>query len=58
MTIGMGVGVLVAGRLLRPGREKLAFVATALGGAVFIALINESAQWGRAVLGDGAWALA
>ncbi|MHC4416760.1 MAG: MFS transporter, partial [Planctomycetota bacterium] len=53
MTIGMGVGALLAGRFLRPGHEKVVFAATAFGGAVFIALINVSAEWGRAAFGDG-----
>jgi FSR family fosmidomycin resistance protein-like MFS transporter len=57
LTIGMGVGALLAGRLLRPGHEKLVFAALAFGGAVFIASISPSARWGQAVFGDGPLAM-
>ncbi len=57
LTIGMGVGVLLAGRFLRPGAEKAAFAATAFGGAVFVATINVAGEWGQALFGDGAAAM-
>jgi FSR family fosmidomycin resistance protein-like MFS transporter len=51
LTIGMGVGALVAGRWLRPGTEKVAFAATAFGGAVFVGSINIAGDWGLAMFG-------
>jgi FSR family fosmidomycin resistance protein-like MFS transporter len=51
LTIGMGVGALAAGRWLRPGTEKVAFAATAFGGAVFVGSINIAGDWGLAMFG-------
>ncbi len=47
MTIGMGVGALLGGRLLRPGSEKIGFAVTAFGGAIFVGMINVAGVWGR-----------
>lgn len=52
MTIGMGVGALLGGRLLRPGAEKLGFAATAFGGAICVGVINIAGTWGEATF-DG-----
>jgi FSR family fosmidomycin resistance protein-like MFS transporter len=48
MTIGMGVGGLLGGRLLRPGAEKLGFAVTAFGGAICVAMISVAGEWGMA----------
>jgi FSR family fosmidomycin resistance protein-like MFS transporter len=53
MTIGMGVGALLVGRYLRPGLEKAAFAATAIGGAVVMAGINTAGEWGQAMFEEG-----
>jgi FSR family fosmidomycin resistance protein-like MFS transporter len=58
MTIGMGIGALLLGRFLRPGREKIVFALTAFGGAIFVASINIAAEWGRATFGTGGLGLA
>ena len=52
MTIGMGVGALLGGRLLRPGAEKIGFAVTAFGGAIFVGVINIAGVWGHATF-DG-----
>ncbi len=57
MTIGMGVGALLAGRFFRPGTEKVAFAATAFGGAVFVGVFNIAGDWGRMLFGEGAAAM-
>jgi FSR family fosmidomycin resistance protein-like MFS transporter len=49
LTIGMGIGALAAGRWLRPGTEKVAFAATAFGGAFFVGSINLAGDWGQAM---------
>ena len=54
LTIGMGIGALLAGRFLRPGAEKAVFAATAFGGAVFVATINVAGDWGQSLFGEGA----
>ncbi len=52
-TIGMGVGALLGGRLMRPGSEKLAFAATAFCGALFFGAINFAGMWGLSNLPPG-----
>ncbi len=52
MTIGMGVGALLGGRLLRPGAEKIGFAVTAFGGAICVGVINYAGVWGHATF-DG-----
>ena len=46
MTIGMGVGGLLGGRFMRRGTEKIAFVTTAIGGAVCVGSINLAGEFG------------
>ena len=48
MTIGMGVGGLLGGWLLRPGAEKPGFVVTAFAGAICVGTINIAGEWGMA----------
>jgi FSR family fosmidomycin resistance protein-like MFS transporter len=52
MTIGMGLGGLCVGRLLRQGAEKPVLALTALGGAVCVGSINLVGEWGLATF-DG-----
>lgn len=54
MTLGMGVSVLVVGKLLRNGGEKRVFVGTALIGGVVLASTGLVGDWARN-LADGAW---
>ncbi|MFM9956500.1 MAG: MFS transporter [Phycisphaerales bacterium] len=47
MTIGMGVGAILAGRLIRPGTERWAIFSLSMAGAVFTALTGYAgSQWG------------
>ncbi|TDJ54525.1 MAG: MFS transporter [Planctomycetota bacterium] len=52
VTIGMGLGALLGGRLLRPGAEKIGFAVTAFGGAICVGAINIAGVWGNATF-DG-----
>ncbi len=52
VTIGMGIGALLGGRLLRPGAERIGFAVTAFGGAIFVGVINIAGVWGEATF-DG-----
>ena len=49
-TIGMGIGALLGGRFMRPGREKIAFAVTALGGAACVSVINVAGIWASAAM--------
>lgn len=47
MTIGMGVGAIAAGRIVRPGTERRAIFLLSIAGAVFTALTSYAGHhWG------------
>ncbi len=47
MTVGMGVGAIVAGRVVKPGTEKRAILVLSVFGAVFTALTGYAGHhWG------------
>ncbi|MCA9311471.1 MAG: MFS transporter [Phycisphaerales bacterium] len=45
MTLGMCISVLIAGRLIKPGREKGAFILASLIGAVFVGGFGFIGEW-------------
>lgn len=52
MTVGMGVGAILAGRLVRPGTERGAILALSIAGALFTALTGYAGgRWGGGALG-------
>lgn len=51
MTIGMGVGAIAAGRLVKPGTEKRAIVVLSVFGAIFTALTSYAGHHWNGPLG-------
>ncbi|MCB1257998.1 MAG: MFS transporter [Microthrixaceae bacterium] len=58
MTLGMGVSVLVVGKLLKNGQEKRVFVGTALVGALVLASTGFVGDWARGLAGGAWWGMA
>ena len=55
MTLGMCLSVIVAARLIRPGREKGAFIALSLLGATFVAGFGYVGEWCWGLRADHGW---